>query len=219
MSFDDGQQFVARKARTQTYFIVAATSKRGEMVFPGGQTENREEAERLVAEAEAKNNAWVGHTNFHIRVWLPEHRVMNDSISLEEWQATQPVVVDAVEITVQKSDTVKVLANSEVVYSGTSVQEAKATWKEYRENPRHGTSWVTMYHKLDGCWIASEKYHYNRHDEWLKDLRAGKFDAAYMRDYLNDLAVSPEARRRDAMVEFMMRPPMPRKPSQITEYR
>ncbi len=112
------------------------------------------------------------------------------------------------EITVQESDTVKVLANSEVVYSGSSVRDAKAAWQEYRENPIHGTVWVSMYHKLDGCWCRSERYHFNRHDEWLKDLHAGKFNDAYMRDYLNDLAVSPEARRRDAAIEREMRKPL-----------
>lgn len=229
MSFDDGMQFAAPvPARTEALFIVAATGKRGGMCFPGRkETADVAEAQALLEEVEARS-AWLDLSDIHIRVWLPEHRLQDESVSLEAWQAMQPVAAGAAssevgeevveqsgeasaaspEITVQKSDTVKVeavcrlhgeaVSRRHVVYSGTSIKAAKAAFAEYRNNPTHGTSVVSLFHTREGCWIRSPRSHYDRHAEWLRDQRAGKFDAAYVRNWRADMEISAEARRRHA---------------------
>lgn len=240
---DDGMQFAERKARTEVRFVVAATSKRGDMCFPIGQTENIEEIASVLAQAEARNTRWVGNSNYHIRVFLPEHKYINDSITMEEYQAMQPAVEEveatsatseaaeiveeqAVEAAKASTDAVATDGKFEVIgewacepartiYRGNSIKAAKAAVASIIGKCIH------VYTKFEGVTLLyrakEDGFYWDRSDQYREDMRAGKFNAAFERDWQADMEISPEARRRHALTLREMATPMPT-PGQVTMY-
>lgn len=217
MSFDDGMQFVKVSPRTEVLYVVAAVNKYGSLAFPGGQTTSLDEAKRLLEKAEVKAAAepWIAESNQHIRVWLPEHKFMDDSITLEEYQPAQEAEAVSEEIPAEEQSEKAAQTSStdeqpQIAASGkfeVFVQPAGSPeYVLYRGNSRKDAQAAVasmvgkcnrVYTRFRGTLMrdfASHKLglYWDAHEQYVKDWNTGAFDEAFLRDAMNEEAIRPE---------------------------